>query len=171
MKKSMLLAVLLAMGYVCTSQAVVIHWAVTTPVPGALNAALVYVNSGAEPPTWDGTGYNSGSTRIATAEALPDYTVGAQATTFTAGSGGYYLVLFNAAGQYAVSTSWLSWDDKLNGSGSPIGAITSDIMFPAETAFGPSVSFGGWVTVPEPSTAMLLMAGAAMAALRRRKRV
>jgi len=167
MKKAILIAVLLAVGYAFTSQAVVIHWAVTTPVSGATSAALVYVGTGGIPPTWDGASF-SGGTQLGTAEVLPDSTVGAQATTHgTQTAGGYYVVLFNAAGQYALSTSWLSFDDKINGVGGSADAITFDSQYPAQGTFDPV--FGSFV--PEPSTAMLLCMGAAVAALRRRKRV
>lgn len=161
---------MLAIGCAFTSQAVVIHWAVTTAVGGATTAALVYVGTGGTPPTWTGTSFTGGTQIGTSAEALPDNTVGAQASLDSAAlqAGGYYVVLFNSgATQYKLSTTWLSYDDKVNGSGSPIDAMTIDPQFPAQNVFDPA--FGDWIPVPEPSTLALLAIGAAAMACRRRK--
>jgi hypothetical protein len=79
----------------------------------------------------------------------------------TRNAGAYYVVLFNYTdGQYAVSQSSLAWNDTASISTSEFDIITD--------YFTPN-SFTGWAPVPEPSTAMLLVVGAAVAALRRRK--
>jgi len=54
----------------------------------------------------------------------------------------------------------LAWNDTASISTSEFDIITD--------YFTPN-SFTGWAPVPEPSTAMLLVVGAAVAALRRRK--
>ncbi len=163
MQKTIVLAFLLVIGCAFTSQAVVIHWAVTTPVDGALTAELFYV---APPPPFGTGAYTS----IGLAEALPTFTVGAQATTFEgAVVGGRYVIMLFKDGYYAVSTSHLTYDDKLNGL-THADAITTDSRYPAQGLFNPN-EFSGWIAVPEPSAAMLLCIGAAAAVLRRRKRV
>jgi hypothetical protein len=167
MKKTIILAALLAAGTAVTSQAVVIHWAVTESLDDATTAALVYVSTGGVAPTWNGTDFGVTGTQIGdTAVTLPGGTVGLQATTDAFASGGVYVVLFKA-GNYAVSTTWLSYDDKIGGSGVAMDAITYNIQYPALGKFDPG--FSGWTPVPEPSTLALLAIGAAAVACRRRK--
>jgi hypothetical protein len=177
MKNTIILAALLAVGTAVTSQAVVIHWAASAPsVSGATTAALVYVSTtGGAAPTWNGSGF-VGGTLITTTEgstggivdALPDHTVGEQATTDAFASGKVYVVLFNNVGSYAVSSTWLGSDDQIGGTGGAIGAITDDIFNPPTGLFNP-IGFSGWTPVPEPSTLALLAIGAAAVACRRRK--
>ncbi|MDD4101755.1 MAG: PEP-CTERM sorting domain-containing protein, partial [Kiritimatiellae bacterium] len=120
-----------------------------------------YVAEGA--PTYSG-GLLQNGTVVGTASgyAIDGTTLYAQMSedTTTRLAGNYYVVLFNDSSQYAVSTSALAYDNDT--------AITSDFMTPAEGAFSPD-TFSGWAPVPEPATAMLLLFGGVMAALRRRK--
>ena len=163
MKKTIVVSLLLALGCAFTSQAVVIHWAVAAPASGTSSAALVYVASGA-PAFTDGSLSNGTELgdRVSGLAVTPAG-IGEQATTdATSRSGGaYYVVLFNDLGQYAYSVATAD-----------ATAITTDAMAPSTGTFNASLDgFSAWAPVPEPSTAMLLVAGAAVAALRRRKRV
>ena len=167
MKKAICMAFLLAVGSVLTSQAVVIHWAVDVPMSGTTSAVLVYVADGTAPQV---TGFNT----IANGETLDTVSglavtpagIGEQATTdaATRSSGSYYIVLFNQ--ELSSSYSWtpLAYDDA--------SSITDDVLAPAQSLFDPpGGGFTNWANVPEPSSLMLLCVGAAVAALRRGKRV
>jgi len=171
MKKTLLASLLMVLGCALSSQAVVIGWAGENAHLDATSAILVYVPNGSAP-TYDGTLgnlLNSAETvgTAASGDALYGGYIMPQETEDTAtrsGSGKYYVVLFKGGyydQYYAVSTTSLNWDD-------PIISTDGDLD-PISDYFTPT-GFTAWGTVPEPSTAMLLVAGAAVAALRRRKR-
>ena len=167
MKKSVAIALLLMLGSVLTSQAVVIGWAAENLPAGTGYARLVYVASGA--PVLDGNGqWSSGTEEIGTlasGTAIDGTSLYPQSTTdaTTRSAGAYYVVLFDSAyANYAVSTASIAYNNRPSISAGEFDPITSD--------FTPN-GFSGWGVVPEPSVAMLLAVGAAVAALRRRKNV
>jgi hypothetical protein len=168
MKKTFLVALLLAAGGVLTSQAVVIHWA-TDGYGGASygdvgSAFLVYVSSGT--PAYAGDVLTNGEIIGGEVTGLPISPGGvwqqdaADGTPRSAGA--YYVVLLHTGGaQYSYSTTALVWNDTTS--------ITWDEMAPAPGVFAPD-GFTPWAPIPEPGAAALLAVGAAVAALRRRKR-
>jgi len=168
MKKTALLALLLVMGCVVSSQAVVIHWAADTANDGYTytSAKLVYVSDGLIPNTpalvagADVIGTASGNSLIA-GTGQTDGVLERMSTDeeTRSGDGKYYVVLFNSLGSaIAVSSIGLDWDDD--------NAITGSILDPASGVYNPDT----WTPVPEPSTFALLAVGAAAIAWRRRKR-
>ena len=164
MRKAIVVSFLLAVGFVYTSQAVVIHWAVDTPQSGTTSAALVYVSTGAPPVFSLGVlalGTEVGA-RVSGLAVTPSG-IGERTTTDaeTRTQGSYYVVLFNEAAQYSVSSTSLAYNNGI--------AITADAMTPAEGFFTPG-TFSNWTPIPEPSAAALLCLGAAAALSRRRKR-
>ena len=166
MKKALLTSLLLAVGCVFSSQAVVIGWAAENLNADTGYARLVYVASGSTPVLTDGVwseGVELVSPHVSGA-AIDGNSLYPQETTDGSRSGGaYYVVLFNTAyDQYAVSTASLAYNN---------GAMISTSEFDPLTAYFTPSEFSAWAPIPEPSTAMLLVAGAAVAALRRRKRV
>jgi hypothetical protein len=166
MKKSVLTACLVFLTGVLSSQAVVIGWAAENVLPGTQYASLVYVADGDAPTITDNV-WSPGAESLAwNVNAFEGTSLMPQETTDAttrSGAGAYYVVLFNyTLGQYAVSTSALAWNNAAAISTSEFDIITD--------YFTPS-AFSAWTAVPEPSTAMLLMVGAAVAALRRRKHV
>ena len=165
MKKSLLSAILLGIGWVSTSQAVVIHWAAETTVTFT-SAQLVYVNSvnvgdvtyitGLLPPVID-TAYIPGD--AVSGVGVYDRTA---ADGITRTDGGYYVVLFNGA-QAVQFSSLLAYNDP--------NAIDSVPMSPGVNVFSPGTAgnpAGGFTPVPEPCTMALLCFGAATVAIRRR---
>jgi len=165
MKKTVLTACLVFLTGVLASQAVVIGWAAESVPADTQYASLVYVADGVAP-TITANVWSTGAESLAwNVNAFEGTSLMPQETTdATARSAGtYYVVLFNySSGQYAVSTSALAWNNAAAISTSEFDIITD--------YFTPS-AFSAWTAVPEPSTAMLLMVGAAVAALRRRKHV
>jgi hypothetical protein len=166
MKKTVLTACLVFLTGVLASQAVVIGWAAENVPAGTQYASLVYVADGVAPTITDNV-WSPGAESLAwNVNAFEGTTLMPQETTDAttrSGAGAYYVVLFNyTLGQYAVSTSALAWND---------AAAISTSEFDIITDYFTPNAFSGWTAVPEPSTAMLLMVGAAVAALRRRKRV
>lgn len=166
MKKTVLTACLVFLTGVLASQAVVIGWAAESVPAGTQYASLVYVADGVAP-TITANVWSPGAESLAwNVNAFEGTTLMPQETTDAttrSGDGAYYVVLFNyTLGQYAVSTSALAWND---------AAAISTSEFDIITDYFTPNAFSGWTAVPEPSTAMLLMVGAAVAALRRRKRV
>ena len=166
MKKTVLTACLVFLTGVLASQAVVIGWAAENVPAGTQYASLVYVADGVAPTITDNV-WSPGAESLAwNVNAFEGTTLMPQETTDAttrSGAGAYYVVLFNyTLGQYAVSTSALAWNNAAAISTSEFDIITD--------YFTPS-AFSAWTAVPEPSTAMLLMVGVAVAALRRRKRV
>jgi len=166
MKKTVLTACLVFLTGVLASQAVVIGWAAENVPAGTQYASLVYVADGVAPTITDNV-WSPGAESLAwNVNAFEVTTLMPQETTDAttrSGAGAYYVVLFNyTLGQYAVSTSALAWND---------AAAISTSEFDIITDYFTPNAFSGWTAVPEPSTAMLLMVGAAVAALRRRKRV
>lgn len=164
MKKTVLTACLVFLTGVLASQAVVIGWAAEGVPAGTQYASLVYVANGVAPTITDNV-WSAGAESIAwNVNAFEGTTLMPQETTdATRSAGAYYVVLFNyTLGQYAVSSSALAWNDA--------AAISTSEFDIIQDYFTPN-AFSGWTAVPEPSTAMLLMVGAAVAALRRRKHV
>jgi len=166
MKKTVLTACLVFLTGVLASQAVVIGWAAENVPAGTQYASLVYVADGVAPTITDNV-WSPGAESLAwNVNAFEGTTLMPQETTDAttrSGAGAYYVVLLNyTLGQYAVSTSALAWND---------AAAISTSEFDIITDYFTPNAFSGWTAVPEPSTAMLLMVGAAVAALRRRKRV
>lgn len=163
-KRIVLFSALAAMGMVASSQAVVIHWAVTTPETGTTSARLVYVSDGNAPTYTQVGGVSGNGTELATVTTVVPSGIGEQGTTFTPdpSAGGYYVVLFDGAGNYSVSSSMLAWDNT--------ASITANEMTPASQVFDPG--FTGWtaIPVPEPATGALFCIGGAILAWRRRKR-
>jgi len=167
MSKASILGFLVAVGCVWTSQAVVIHWATDgAPPSGTASAQLVYVSSGT--PAYAANVISSGEEIGGAVRglAITPLGVGEQATTdaATRTQGAYYVVLFrdnNGQTEYAYSTTSLAWNDG--------NAITFDEMAPADGVFSPS-GFSNWAPIPEPSALALFGLGAAVVALRRRKR-
>lgn len=166
MKKAGLVALLLTLGCVMTSQAVVIGWAAENLNENTAYARLIYVASGTQP-SLDENGMWPGDVSMAsgyaTGYAIDGTSLNPQETTdleSRSGLGAYYVVLFNTGfTDYAVSTTSLAWNDPM---------ISTGDMDPLSGYFTPS-TFTSWSTIPEPSTAMLLVVGAAAAVLRRRK--
>lgn len=163
MNKTVLTACLVFLTGVLASQAVVIGWAAESVPTGTEYASLVYVADG-NAPSINNNVWSPGVESLAwNVNAFEGTTLFPQETTdaTTRNAGAYYVVLFNYTdGQYAVSRSSLAWNDTASISTSEFDIITD--------YFTPN-SFTGWAPVPEPSTAMLLVVGAAVAALRRRK--
>jgi len=159
------MAVLLAVGGVLTSQAVVIHWAVDTPLAGTASAQLVYVSSGTPAYAHDVISNGTELGDAVSGLAITPAGIGEQSTADSARlQGAYYVVLFRDNGgqlEYAYSTTALLYNDSV--------AITDDALTPALGVFNPE-GFTGWAPVPEPGSAALLCFGAAALALRRRKR-
>jgi hypothetical protein len=169
MRKIVVLALSLVFGGVCASQAVVIHWSAGGVPVGTSSATLVYVSDGSLPVYANGVvanGVELGG--MVEGLAITPTGIGEQsATDVVRSSGAYYVVLFDDSGNYAVSNEYLAYNDSAvaghpdalypwTGDGSPPDLGLSD--------------FSGWAPVPEPSVAMLLAVGAAVAALRRKRR-
>jgi hypothetical protein len=166
MKNKLMIAVLIGMGWVSASHAVIITWAAETTgsVVGSFTTAqLVYVAGG----TWD-----SGYTSVDTASGIGvDATAGVVydnlATDTKRNAGAYFVVLFNS-GNNAVyrSVQSLAWDN------ASYNAFVEDGMNPARGLFLASGDqTTGWVAVPEPNTFALLALGAAALAARRRRKL
>lgn len=156
MKKA-LITLLATVGLVSVSHAVVIHWAVSTPVDNTTEAALVYVASGV-PTAVDGSTLAAGDVVITTAGNTA-FGVNEQATYDTSRDGGaYYVVLFNNGNLLAYSTTGLASSDGTY--------ITFSEMAPATGVFDP----GAWSEIPEPCSLSLLCVGAATLAIRRRRK-
>ncbi|MDD4017704.1 MAG: PEP-CTERM sorting domain-containing protein [Kiritimatiellae bacterium] len=163
MKKTLLASLLTVLGCALSSQAVVIGWSGENAPVEATSAILVYVSSGT--PTYDGTlgTLETGETVGTAVSGGALFFTQETEDAVTRSSGSYYLVLFKGGyydQQYMVSSTSLTWDDDMISTDPDLDPI-SDYFAPA---FGET-----WSNVPEPSTAMLLVAGAAVAALRRRK--
>lgn len=166
MRNAIIGAFLIAVGFVWTSQAVVIHWATEGVPAGTLSAQLVYVSSGSPAYAADAISNGSEIGDAVSGLAITPLGVGEQATTdaATRTQGAYFVVLFrDNAGQteYSYSSSSLAWNDP--------DSITQDEMTPATSVFNPG-TFSGWAPIPEPTSVALLGLGAAALALRRRKR-
>lgn len=161
MRKAVLSLVLAAFGGVMTSQAVVISWASDNLLSGTASARLVYITDGSTP-SYNTTLQNGQELATASGAAIDGTFLYEQTTSdgTARSSGAYYVVLFNSdASQYAVSTSWVAYNDASLGTGE---------MDPPSTFL--ANGFGGWTPIPEPGSAALLALGAAALALRRRKR-
>ena len=167
MKKAVFIALLLALGAAFSSQAVVIGWAVESLPAEAAMARLIYVADGSQP-SLDGSGNWSAGVELVSGyvsgSAIDGSTLYPQETTDaqTRSSGAYYVVLFNAAfTEYAVSSTAAAYNDA--------AAVSTGDFDPITGYFTPT-TFTGFEPIPEPSTAMLLIAGVAVAVLRRSKR-
>ncbi len=190
MKKAFILPMLAAVLMAGVSQAVTVHWAVTTlpdltqggaiPIPAnyeITSAVLVYVTSGI--PVYLDNAFTVGTEIGDTVSGLainPLWGIGQQDSVDSVEreEGNYYVVLFatdtspGGSGQtyYTTSTTGLVWNNTT--------AITSDPMSPATGTYDPATTdpagFSNWQPVPEPGAASLLFAGIAAAILRRRRR-
>jgi hypothetical protein len=174
MKNKLMIAVLIGMGWVSASHAVIITWAAETTgtVVGSFTTAqLVYVADA----TWNSTDYLANTenyTSVDTASGIGvDATAGVVydnlATDTKRNAGAYFVVLFNS-GNNAVYRSVLSlaWDN------TSYNAFAEDGMGPASGLFLASGDqTTGWVAVPEPNTFALLALGAAALAARRRRKL
>ena len=169
MKKALVLLIA-TIGLASVSQAVVIHWAVSSLPGSTTQAALVFV-AGNDVPA-DASGF-AGWTTLANATTLTTVSglsitpngIGEHATSTPGGvSGNYFLVLFtwnqklNENIMYAYSTVGLAYNDPTD--------ITYSEMAPATGVWNPS----GWTPIPEPCTMSLLCVGAATLAIRRRRK-
>jgi hypothetical protein len=182
MKNKLLLAVLIGMGWVSTSQAVIITWAAETTgvvVGSFVTAQLVHVQDG----TWSWSEYTtdpsgSGYTSVDTASGWGvDTTAGVVydnlANDSARGAGAYFVVLFDGVGDAVYrSVQSLAWND------TTWNAFAEDGMNPARGLFLPTggrnesgSGNSGWNPVPEPNTFALLALGAAALAARRRRKL
>jgi hypothetical protein len=182
MKNKLMIAVLIGMGWVSASHAVIITWAAETTgeVVGSFTTAqLVYVADG----TWNWSKYNTdpvanGYTSVDTASGSGvDAGLGKVydnlATDTTRDAGAYFVVLFDS-GNNAVyrSVQSLAWNN------TSYNAFAEDGMNPASGLFlptggvnGSGTGDSGWNPVPEPNTFALLALGAAALAARRRRKL
>ena len=176
MKKALMIAVLIGMGWVSASHAVVISWSALVDVEdpnkvltGLTSARLYYVASG----SWaDGSGWGGAvavgdlvtGRPVSTSDGMGS--VREQATTDSttrSGSGAYFVVVFDSEGTAYRSNTAIAWNDATY--------VTSDPMNPAGGLFiGGTTGGTEWGVVPEPNTFALLALGAAALAARRRKR-
>lgn len=181
MKKAFLLPIAMTVLLAGVTQAVTVHWAVTTFPDGVggvtwnniSEAVLVYTTSSSIAPVFSGTDFDTGS--FSTGTEVGDVVNGLAITPAGIGEiasfdadvrteGAYYVVLFTTQGatlNYAWSTLALAFDNS--------DSITTDPMAPATTPYNPG-AFSGWTPVPEPGSASLLFAGIATVLLRRRRR-
>jgi|GEM_PF-1225553 len=175
MKKALMVAVLIGVGLVSTSHAVVMSWAALVDVDGTgkvltglTSAQLYYVESG----TWAENSGFSGTEAVGTlVTGRPVSTSGGmgrvseQATTdsTTRSQGAYFVVAFDSVGKAWRSNASIGWNEA--------AYVTSDPMNPAGGLFiGGTTGGTEWGVVPEPNTFALLALGAAALAARRRKR-
>lgn len=165
MKRTLLFAVLLGVGLVSSSHAVVIHWAASVSSGLSYSSAqLVYVAGG----TWNGT-YTTLGTAASGGALVAGLGVRERSTTDTQESGGaYFVVLFNSTGTAMYRSDLaLAYNDT--------SAITYDVMNPASGVFNPTqgntgLGVNGWQPVPEPTTGALACIGAAVIIWRRRRK-
>jgi hypothetical protein len=160
MKKTLVL-LLATIGLASASQAVIISWAVSTPLGDATSAELVYVATGV--PTASGfTTLTTGMPIGSQASVMP-WGVGEQDTTdpTTETGGNYFVVLFSGNNLLAYYNTPLAYNDGTD--------ITSNEMSPATGVFDPST--GGSTPIPEPCSMALLCVGAATLVIRRRKKL
>jgi len=175
MKKALILATLIGMGWVSASHAVVISWSALVDVEGGgvltglTSAQLYYV----ETRSWAvGSGFDGAESVGALVTGRPVSESGGmgsvreQATTDSttrSGSGAYFVVVFDSEGTAYRSNTAIAWNDATY--------VTSDPMNPAGGLFiGGTTGGTEWGVVPEPNTFALLALGAAALAARRRKR-
>jgi hypothetical protein len=181
MKKALMVAVLIGVGLVSTSQAVVMSWSALVDAEGSAvvrtfqSARLYYVADGTwNTPISQGIGEGIAVGNLVVGRAILGGGVREQATTDLenrSGSGKYYAVLFaNAEGTYTGygsayrSTATVAWSDTT--------VISMDSMNPASGLFVYGNDAGtSWTAVPEPNTFALLALGAAALAARRRRKL
>jgi len=176
MKNKLMIAVLIGMGWVSVSHAVIITWAAETTgeVVGSFTTAqLVYVAVG----TWNSTDYlqTPGASGYTSVDTASGYGVDAGAgivydnlaNDTTRSAGAYFVVLFNSGGDAVYrSVQALAWND------ADYNAFAEDGMNPASGLFlATGDERSGWAAVPEPNTVALLALGAAALAARRRRKL
>jgi hypothetical protein len=178
MRNKLLMAVLIGMGWVSASHAVIITWAAETTgvVVGSFTSAqLVHVADG----VWSWTDYNNATvnyTPVDTASGFGVYSGGVYdnlATDTQRSAGAYFVVLFDGGGNAVYrSVQSLAWND------TDYQAFAEDGMNPASGLFLPTggvnesgTGTSGWHPVPEPNTFALLALGAAALAARRRRKL
>jgi hypothetical protein len=181
MKNKLLLAVLIGMGWVSASHAVIITWAAETTgvVVGSFTSAqLVHVADG----VWSWTDYNNATANYTTVDTASVWGVDATAgvvydnlarDTTPITDSAYFVVLFDSGGNAIYrSVQSLAWND------TDYQAFAEDGMNPASGLFLPTggvnesgTGTSGWNPVPEPNTFALLALGAAALAARRRRKL
>jgi len=164
MKKTFCFAIVFMLFAAVSAKAVVIHWAVTDLPSGATSAQLVYVSTGVPAFSNDvlSNGENVGS--LVSGLAVTPLGIGEQNTSdgTSRGAGSYFIVLFNGSSEFSYSSA-LAYNDTTY--------ITSDELSPATDTFDPgSGTFSAWAPVPEPGSATMFALGAALLAMRRRRR-
>ena len=162
MKNKLMIAVLIGMGWVSVSHAVIITWAAETTgavVPSFTTAQLVYVTDG----TWNSTTYLANSANYTSVDTASGSGVDAGAgivydnlaNDTTRAVGAYFVVLFNGNDAVYRSVQSLAWNN------TSYNAFAEDGMNPARGLFlatggVPGDETSGWAAVPEPNTVALL---------------
>ncbi len=176
MKKALMVAILIGMGWVSASHAVIISWSALVDVEdagqvltGLTSAQLYYVESG----IWaENSGFGSADAVGTLVTGRPVSTSGGYGSVreqFTTDdeareAGAYFVVVFDSDGKAWRSNASIGWDDATY--------VTSDPMNQANGLFiGGTTSGTQWGLVPEPNTFALLALGAAALAARRRRKL
>lgn len=173
MKKIMIAA--LAMAVAVVANAASVDWAVTGS--SAQNGYSVYLMSGDVVSSWESAdAVKAAAIASGTIEKISSRSYGAAGTAtndaLTKSSNFYYIIVNADASQYAVSGAYAGADYVYDASATPPETPPSlDPTFAAKDA-----TFSDWAKadtpttdVPEPTSGLLLLVGAASLALRRRR--